>query len=146
MYSDPSGHSAILVVLIIGAIIGASIGFGTAAYIDYQDDGQIFNGSVAWYDYLGATVLGGAVGAAIGAGIGEIAPHIGSALSSFAAQKFTFGAGLYLSSSEAALSAGFTITGAQVLTVARDLTLAGSLMLKAKDPFIRHLEQGMTEH
>ena len=43
MYYDPSGHSAIL----IGLIIGALIGFGTAAYIDYRDDGQIFNGSVA---------------------------------------------------------------------------------------------------
>ena len=63
MYIDPDGHSAIL----IGLIIGALIGFGTAAYIDYQDDGQIFNGSVAWYDYLGATVLGGAIGAGLGA-------------------------------------------------------------------------------
>ena len=43
MYANPSGHSAILIGLIIGAIIG----FGTAAYIDYQDDGQIFNESVA---------------------------------------------------------------------------------------------------
>ena len=73
MYADPSGHSAILIGLIIGAIVGATIGFGIAAYIDYQDDGQIFNGSVAWYDYLGATVLGGAVGAVIGAGIGAFA-------------------------------------------------------------------------
>ena len=63
MYYDPSGHSAIL----IGLIIGALIGFGTAAYIDYRDDGQIFNGSVAWYDYLGATVLGGTIGAGLGA-------------------------------------------------------------------------------
>lgn len=53
--------------LIIGAIIGACIGFGTATYIDYRDDGQIFNGSVAWYDYLGATVLGAAIGAGLGA-------------------------------------------------------------------------------
>lgn len=37
-----------------------------AAYIDYQDDGQIFNGSVAWYDYLGAAVLGGVIGGLIG--------------------------------------------------------------------------------
>ena len=44
------------------------------------------------------------------------------------------------------MTAGLTITGAQVLTVAGALTSAGSLMLMAKDPFIRHLEQGMTEH
>lgn len=111
-YYDPSGHSAILVGLIIGAIVGACIGFGTAAYIDYQDDGQIFNGSVAWYDYLGTTVLGGA----IGAGIGYIAPYIGSAFSSFAAQKFTIGGGAYLAANgELVVSAGLTFTGAQVL-------------------------------
>ena len=116
MYGNPSGHSAILIGLIIGAIVGVTIGFGTAAYIDYQDDGQIFNGSVAWYDYLGATVLGGAAGAAIGAGIGYIALQIGSALSSFAAQKFTIGVGLSLSSNGAAvMSAGLTITGTQIL-------------------------------
>ena len=62
MYYDPSGNSAVGAIL-----IGAIIGFGIAAYIDYQDDGQIFNGSVAWYDYLGATVLGGAIGAGLGA-------------------------------------------------------------------------------
>ena len=133
MYADPSGHSAILVGVIIGAIVGATIGFGTAAYIDYQDDGQIFNGSVVWYDYLGATVLGGAAGAAIGAGIGYIAPNIGSTLSSFAAQQFTFGAGVYLSASgELVMPAGLTITGAQVLTGAGALTLAGTLMLMSK--------------
>ena len=77
---DPSGHFVISAI-IIGAIIGAAIGFGTAAYIDYQDDGQIFNGSVAWYDYLGATVLGGAIGAGLGAFAGM----------SFSASISTFG-------------------------------------------------------
>ena len=47
MYVDPSGC---LAFFIITAIIGAVIGFGTALYIDYKDDGQIFNGSVKWYD------------------------------------------------------------------------------------------------
>ena len=41
MFIDPSGKFAIL----IGLIIGALIGFGTVAYIDYHDDGKIFNGS-----------------------------------------------------------------------------------------------------
>lgn len=49
----------------IGLFIGAVIGFGAAAYIDYQDDGEVFNGSVKWYDYLGTTVLGGGIGAEI---------------------------------------------------------------------------------
>ena len=52
-YYDHTGHSAIVIGLIIGAIIGAGIGFGTVAYTDYQDDGQIFNGSVKWYEYVG---------------------------------------------------------------------------------------------
>ena len=119
MFSDPSGHSAVLVGLIIGAIIGAGLGFGTATYIDYQDDEQIFNGSVAWYDYLGATVLGGAAGAVVGAVIGNIAPQIGGALSSFAAQEFTFGAYTYITAGgELMISAGVTITGSQILNAA----------------------------
>ena len=57
---DPSGHSAVLIGLIIGAIVGVGIGFGTVAYIDYQDNGQIFNGSVKWYEYVGGMVTGAA--------------------------------------------------------------------------------------
>ncbi len=55
MYVDPTGDFAFL-ALIIGGIIGACIGFGTAAYIDSKD-GQMFNGDVKWYDYLGTTAL-----------------------------------------------------------------------------------------
>ncbi len=39
-YCDPIGHSAILIGLIIGTIVGAGIEFGTAAYIDYKNDGK----------------------------------------------------------------------------------------------------------
>ena len=135
MYADPSGHSAILIGLIIGAVIGAAIGFGTAAYMDYQDDGQVFNGSVEWYDYLGATVLGGAIGAGIGAGIGYIAPQIGSALSAFAGTSFTIGGGLSISASGvAAVSAGFTITGAQILQgagILSGITITASIIGKS---------------
>ena len=106
IYADPSGHSAIL----IGLIIGALIGFGTAAYIDYQDDGQIFNGSIKWYDYLGATVLGGAIGAGLVAFAGM----------SFSASIPTFG---WVNSGGALIfgvtgTVAFTVTGAQVLGVA----------------------------
>ncbi len=55
-----SSENFVISALIIGAIIGASIDFGTAAYIDYQDDGEIFNGSVKWYDYLKTIGLFGA--------------------------------------------------------------------------------------
>ena len=108
---DPFGHFAIS-TLIIGAIIGAVVGFGIAAYIDYQDDDEIFNGSVKWYDYLGATVLGGVLGAGIGAGAGYILPYI----STFANTSFTFGSGLSLASNgTVAIVNGLTVTGEQIL-------------------------------
>ncbi len=75
-YLDPTGNSAILVGIIVGAILGAGIGFGTVAYTDYQDDGQIFNGSVEWYEYAGGTVTG----AILGAGTGGIIASGGAAL------------------------------------------------------------------
>lgn len=108
-YADPSGHFVIS-TLIIGAIIGAAVGFGTAAYIDYQDDGQIFNGSVKWYDYLGATVLGGTIGAGLGAFAGM----------SFSASLPTFGwmnAGGSLMFGVTGTTT-LTITGAQILGAA----------------------------
>ena len=116
MNIDPTGHSAVIIGLIIGAIIGVVVGFGVAVYIDYQDDGIIFNGSVAWYAYLSATILGGIIGAGIGAGIGYVAPYIGSALSSFASSSFTFGGGISISASGGVAAAGVTISGAQILT------------------------------
>ena len=122
-YYDPSGNSAIVIGLIIGAIIGASIGFGTAAYIDYQDDGQVFNGSVAWYDYLGATVVGGVLGAGIGAGIGYLAPYVGSILTTpikfsiptgFQMVQTSLGTNMLVSTGAMTLS----FTGAQALELA----------------------------
>ena len=108
---DPSGHFAIS-ALIIGAIIGAAVGFGTAAYIDYQDDGEIFNDSVKWYDYLGATVLGGAIGAGLGAFAGM----------SFSATLPTGFAMAQTSAGTMALvatgSMTLTVTGAQILGAA----------------------------
>lgn len=110
-YYDPSGHFAIS-ALIIGAIIGAAVGFGTAAYIDYQDDGEIFNGSVKWYDYLGATVLGGAIGAGL----------VAFASMSFSATLPTGFAMAQTSAGTMALvatgSMTLTVTGAQILGAA----------------------------
>ena len=105
MFYDPTGHFAIS-ALIIGAIIGAVIGFRTAAYIDYKDDGQIFNGSVKWYDYLGATVLGGAIGAVIGAGISYVFPYINSFLGT------TFQIGSYMTGMGELVAV--TATGAEI--------------------------------
>ena len=127
-YYDPDGHSALL---IIGLIIGAAIGFGGAAYIDYQDDGEIFNGSVKWYDYLGATVLGGAIGAGLGAFAGM----------SFSASIPTFG---WINSGGALMfgitgTMAVTVTGAQVLGVAGALAAGGLLMFaKGNGPRMGH--------
>ena len=127
---DPSGHFVISAI-IIGAIIGAAIGFGTAAYIDYQDDGQIFNGSVAWYDYLGATVLGGAIGAGLGAFAGM----------SFYASISTFG---WINSGGTLMfgitgTIEITVSGKQVLSVAGALVANGLLMFaKGNGPRMGH--------
>lgn len=132
MYYDPSGHSAIL----IGLIIGAVIGFGTAAYIDYQDDGEIFNGNVKWYDYLGETVLGGAIGAGLGAFAGM----------SFSASIPTFG---WLNAGGTLMfgitgTTTLTVTGAQVLGIAG---LLGATYMFAKGglPNNKHQNQQWAE-
>ena len=62
MYSDGDGTFATLIIL---GLIGVAIGFGVAAYIDSQD-GKMFNGDVQWYDYLGASVIGGLLGLSLG--------------------------------------------------------------------------------
>ena len=80
MYTDPEGNflisTAVLIGAIIGGIIGAGVGVGVVAYQDYKDDGELFNGSKKWYEYLGAALIGGAVGAAIGAGVGYAAGYL----------------------------------------------------------------------
>ena len=122
---DPSGSSAIVIGLIIGAIVGASIGFGTAAYMDYRDDGQIFNGSIAWYDYLGATLTGAAVGAAIG--------YCLPAISSFSGLSFSFGGGVaMLFDGTAVAIPGITVTGAQILITVGTAIALPSLIMFAK--------------
>jgi len=75
---DPSGHSAVLIGLIIGAIVG----FGTVLYTDYKDDEHIFNGSVEWTEYLSGTIIGAALGAGIGYIITVGGPVLTKALSS----------------------------------------------------------------
>ena len=65
---DEEGNFAIS-ALVIGAIVGAVIGFGVSAATDYVDDGQIFNGSVTLGEYIGTTLLGGIVGGLGGAAL-----------------------------------------------------------------------------
>jgi RHS repeat-associated protein len=62
-YADPSGH---LAFWIITALIGAAIGVGVTAAIDYIPD-QEFN--LHWGSYVGAGVAGALIGAGIGMAI-----------------------------------------------------------------------------
>ena len=68
-YADPSGH-AIITAIILGAAIGALIGFGGTVLVDYYDDGAVFNGSIGADGYIANTLVGAAIGAIIG-GIGS---------------------------------------------------------------------------
>ena len=77
-HSDPSGRFGVLTALIIGAIAGAVVGFGIATYIDYMDDNEVFNGSVPWYNYVGAALLGGIIGGGIGASIPYLVAFAGA--------------------------------------------------------------------
>jgi hypothetical protein len=65
-YADPSGHFAFWAAL---AIAGAALGFGLAAYNDYQVDGIWFNGNAGSYIacILGGAIIGAASGACISA-------------------------------------------------------------------------------
>ena len=80
MNIDPNGTS--LTAIIVFAIFGVVIGLVTAGVVDYNDDGELFNGSVKWYNYLGAALLGGLIGAAVGYAYPYISSAISSALSS----------------------------------------------------------------
>ena len=118
MNIDPEGTFFIsITALIVGAVVGATLAFGTVAYMDYKDDGYVFNGSIKWYDYLGATILGGAIGALAGGVIGGIAGM------SFSVSIPTFG----LVNAGGALSIG--ITGSVTLTLSGTQVLVGAGML-----------------
>lgn len=77
-----------------------------------KDDGKIFNGSIKWFEYIGATLLGGVIGTGLGAFAGL----------SFSATLPTGFAMLQTSVGTMELVATgtmtFTITGAQILSVA----------------------------
>ena len=101
MNSDPAG-TFLLTGLIIGAIIGATIGFGLGVYADYKDDGEVFNGSIKWNEYVGLTLIGGAAGA--------LAAYAAPAISSFLGSSFTIGSIVTASGGLAAIS----ISGGQI--------------------------------
>ena len=117
MNVDPSGHFFLLAFIFAGLLA-----FGATVYADYKDDGEVFNGSIAWYDYLGITLLSGLTGGLLG--------------TAFGGASFSFGIPtLGLTTSGSALAIGvagtatITITGTQILT---GLAVAGGLYLFAR--------------
>ena len=90
--------------------------------MDYQDDGMIFNGSIGWQAYLGATLLGGAIGSLLG----------GYVLPALSHMSFSIPTGLKLLTDTAGLThmvvtSGLTITGGQVIASAGTLAALGGL-------------------
>lgn len=63
---DSNGHFGITATIIIGALVGATIGLGSTAFADYKDDGEIFNGSISTNGYIANTLVGGVVGGLLG--------------------------------------------------------------------------------
>ncbi len=82
MYVDPTGHLAFFVLT---AIIGAIIGVGITAAVDYIPDKEF---DLHWGWYVGAGVLGAAIGAGIGMAISYSAT--GTLTASFTDIKFGF--------------------------------------------------------
>ena len=66
MNVDPNGNFFFSFLIAIG--IGAIIGFTGTVVEDYVDDGEVFNGSVGWQQYLGNTFIGAGVGFVVGLG------------------------------------------------------------------------------
>ena len=81
-FTDPSGH---LPFFILTAIIGAAIGVGITAAVDYADNKQF---DLHWGWYLGAGLLGALIGAGIGMAVSYAAT--GTITASFADIKFGF--------------------------------------------------------
>ncbi len=81
-YADPSGH---LAFWIVAAIIGAAVGAGVTAAVDYIPD-QGFD--LHWGWYVGAGLLGAAVGAGIGMAVSYSAT--GTLSASFTDIRFGF--------------------------------------------------------
>ncbi len=110
MYVDPTGHFAFTLglVLAIGLVVGAVAGFGATVYTDYKDDGEVFNGSVGLGEYIGNTLIGGAVGTAT-AGLIYAAPSIASTISS------SFSAGSFATATGGAVAVG--LTGEQMAAI-----------------------------
>lgn len=143
MYVDPTGHILISTILlwsmIVGTIIGAAIG-GTVKGVQAAQDGA------SGWEVLGQVMLGigvgGGLGALIGFGIGAGAAgimSIGGALAFAGGGSAGMGA---VAVGVCAIAAGGVVT----VGSARELEkFLGSNIVFSKDPYVKHLEKGMSE-
>jgi len=123
MYTDPEGRLAASTVITIAlVVIGALAGVSAVAYVDYSDDGEIFNGSIGWIPYVGGTVLGGVIGGVVGYLFG---PGIAGLLASTG----TIGGGLMFA------DFGGLTGGGLAVSVAGKIALAGTAGVTASGAF-----------
>lgn len=74
-YADPSGHSAILTMVLIGTLVGAAVGFGFDAGKQLIDNGFDFS-QVDWGIAVNSAIVGGALGFSLAMGVGYLGPVI----------------------------------------------------------------------
>src|SRR5690606_29894359 len=102
--------TAILIGMGISAALGAGVSLGTTLYQDYQDDGQIFNGSIGVGEYFGNTLGGAVAGAGIGVatvlGMGVGAAILGGTVLTVIGTSLSFGAAFYIGVGTAAVAGG----------------------------------------
>ncbi|MGM9900116.1 MAG: RHS repeat domain-containing protein [Bacilli bacterium] len=74
-YVDPSGHSSILVMVLIGTLFGAAVGFGFDAVKQLINNGWDFS-EVDWGSAVNSAIVGGALGFSLAMGVGYLGPVI----------------------------------------------------------------------
>ncbi|OGO72172.1 MAG: hypothetical protein A2Z49_10300, partial [Chloroflexi bacterium RBG_19FT_COMBO_56_12] len=109
-YSDPSGHCP---WCIVGAVVGAAVGYGVQVYNNYQNG---YTGSEAWTQNISAEPI--IAGALIGAGAVIFAPAAAAA-----AGDLLMGAGLLAGGAEgAAIGVGLGTAGVAASQVSQSLS------------------------
>ena len=124
MYVDPTGEFAIS-LLIVGIIIGVTVGFGATVAADYVDDGEVFNGSIDTEEYVANTLIGGLVGAIAAPAM----PHIAG----FMGQSFTLGTPVMLGNGMVGMAGAITVTGAQIVAGGVAAGLSTHVLLSKPD-------------
>ena len=118
MNVDPDGTFGILALFAIAALIGAAVGVGVSAYKDYTDDGELFNGSVSWKEYLYNAAFFACVAVFVVATLPYTASLAGS---------LTFGGAMFGGGGAAVMGTSLVISGATVIGAVQVLSAAGAL-------------------